>query len=382
MVPAASADGDAPFAGRRARAWASLSARRWAERIGSRDVTGLLVTSLPNIRYLTGFTGSSAALLITSSGAILATDGRYDEQAQVECPGLPVLIERPCAPALLNAHRLSDGPDGTVIVEADHVTWAEMRQWGVLVDDSCVAAGFVGLQGLVEALREVKDDGEIARVERACRIADEAWERLLPTIQIGDPEIDLARRLEDLMHQAGASGISFDTIVAFAENSARPHHRPTRRPLATGDLVLIDFGALVEGYHSDETRVAVVGAPEPWQRELHALVCAAAEQGRAAVRAGAHAAEVDAAARRVVEEAGLGASFVHGVGHGVGLEIHEAPMMGPRSTGMLAAGSLVTIEPGVYLPGRGGVRIEDIVCVTDDGGRVVTRTSRDLRMIG
>jgi Xaa-Pro aminopeptidase len=223
----------------------------------------------------------------------------------------------------------------------------------------------VRASGTVEALREVKDAGELALLRLACEAADAALSDLLDRggLRPGRTEREVARELEALMLDHGADAVSFETIVAAGPNSAIPHHRPTDAVLATGDFVKIDFGALVAGYHSDMTRTFVLGKAADWQLEIYQLVADAQRAGREALAPGVGLRDVDAAARQLIADAGYAEQFGHGLGHGVGLEIHEAPGIGATSAGALLAGSVVTVEPGVYLPGRGGVRIEDTLVV-------------------
>jgi len=263
----------------------------------------------------------------------------------------------------------------------------ESHDWRVSTYDAVRAdhrdLELVATTGTVEALRSVKDDEELAALAEACRISDEALAALLPEVRVGATERVLARRLEWLMLELGASAISFESIVAGGPHSAIPHHSPTDRPLEAGDLLKIDFGALYDGYHADETRTFVVGAdPEPWQAELHALVARAQAAGVAALAVGADVREVDHAARSVIAAAGHAEHFGHGLGHGVGLDIHEAPMMGYAATGILGDRTPVTVEPGVYLPGRGGVRIEDTLVVRTGGPVSLTQTTRELLVLG
>lgn len=337
----------------------------------------LLVTDLVNIRYLTGFTGSNAALLVHADGdaaSRFCTDGRYTGQAAAEVPDLERVIERASAVALaaaageLGVARLGFESDA-VTVEA-HAVLARAAD-GVALERA---------PGLVQGLRSVKDEGELAALEAACAAADGALTDLLAAggLRPGRTEREVALDLEDRMRGHGADGPSFETIVATGPNSAVPHHRPTAARLAPGDLVKMDFGALVGGYHSDMTRTVVLGPAAGWQRDLHDLVAAAQAAGRAAALPDVPVTDVDAAARRVIDAAGRGAEFPHGLGHGVGLQIHESPLIGPTGTGALAAGMAVTVEPGVYVAGRGGVRIEDTVVVRTDGPAVLTRTTRDL----
>jgi Xaa-Pro aminopeptidase len=357
-------------AGRRARLAARLSAD---------DVDGLLVTSPIHVRWLTGFSGSNSALFVPADptearvSALLATDGRYTAQASVEVPDLSVLITRRCAPALLE--QLGGAGIARIGVEAAHLSVAdfdELRRVTPGID-------LVPTSTRVEELRVVKEPGELALLAAACAISTSALEYVVESGGwSGSSERELAGRLEAAMRQRGSDGTAFETIVGTGANSAVPHHRPGDRILERGDLVVIDFGARVGGYHADITRTFVLGRPAPWQVDLHELVRSAQRAGRGALAPGAPCADVDRAARGVVEAAGHGAEFVHGLGHGVGLEIHEAPFLGPGATGSVRADVPVTVEPGVYLPGRGGVRIEDTVVVTDTGPTVLTTTSRDL----
>lgn len=337
----------------------------------------LLVTDLVNIRYLTGFTGSNAALLLHVDGdtrSVLCTDGRYDTQAATEVPDLERLIERAGALALVG--RAGEQGVRRLGFESDVVT---VEAYAGLVE----AAGAVVLHrapGLVQQLRMVKDEMEVGVLREACACADQAFADLLAAggLRAGRTERDIALDLETRMRRHGATGPAFETIVASGAHSAIPHHRPTDAILREGDLVKLDFGALWDGYHSDMTRTVVLSQPAAWQRELYDLVAAAQVAGRAAALPGTDVVAVDAAARAVIVDAGRGDDFPHGLGHGVGLQIHEAPGLGPTGTGVLAAGMTVTVEPGVYLAGRGGVRIEDTVVVRDGEPQLLTHTTREL----
>ena len=353
---------------RRARAW--QQAQRTCP-----EATALLVTSLPNVRYLTGFTGSNGVLLLEEDRALLGTDGRYTVQAAEQCPDVPVHLDRLTVPAVAGAWLASGG--GVLAVESAHLSVSDLR-----AVESVIGAGPRESEGIVEACRMHKDADEIALIERACAVSDAALQAILPRIAAGVTEREIARWLEAEMFAEGADELSFETIVAGGPHSAKPHHEPTSRPLEHGDLLLIDFGAAVGGYHADETRTFIVGAGADWQREIHAIVADAQEAGRDAARAGAGLVDVDRAARSVVAEAGYADYFDHGLGHGVGLQIHEAPFFSARSTGKLAAGSPVTIEPGIYLPGRGGVRIEDTILVGEGPSRSLTESPRGLVALG
>lgn len=353
---------------RRRRAWTALLE-------AAPGATSFLVTSLTNVRYLTGFTGSNGVLLLADDSALLGTDGRYVVQAGEQCPDLPLHVDRATVRSVCDAWQASGG--GELAVEADHLTVQELRTL-----EGIVANAPHETTGVVEGCRIVKDDHEMKLVSDACAVSDAALQQVLPTIRAGDTERDIARRLEAAMFEHGADELSFETIVAGGPNSAKPHHEPSSRPLDVGDLLLMDFGAAVGGYHADMTRTVVVGRAADWQVEIHAVVAAAQEAGRAAAVAGVELAAVDRASRSVVAEAGFGEFFDHGLGHGVGLEIHESPFFSSRSEGRLLAGSPVTIEPGIYLPGRGGVRIEDTIAVSQGPSRSLTSTGRELACVG
>src|SRR3984885_7662061 len=328
----------------------------------------MLVTDLNNVRYLSGFSGSNGALLVFADdrGAVLATDGRYRTQAAEQAPDLEIAIERAVGRHL--AGQAADAGVSRLGFESNVVTVDGLDALTNEVSERSGKTQLVRAAGTVEALREIKDAGEVALLRLACEAADAALEDLVARggLRPGRTEREVSRELEALMLDHGADAISFETIVAAGPNSAIPHHRPTDAVLADGDFVKIDFGALVAGYHSDMTRTFVLGKAADWQLEIYQLVSAAQRAGRVALQAGAALADVDAAAREVIVDAGHGAHFGHGLGHGVGLQIHEAPGINATAAGTLRAGSVVTVEPGVYLPDRGGVRIEDTLVVADE----------------
>jgi Xaa-Pro aminopeptidase len=341
--------------------------------VAEQGVDAALVTRLVNVRYLTGFTGSNAALLVTADEAVLATDGRYITQSEQQSPDVERVIDRECATALVTRA----GKNGVRRLGfEDHDVSVAMHAALAALDD---APGLVRLNSPVEILRTVKDDGEIELLRTACAISCRALEELLPSIVAGRTERDVARDLENRMLDGGADGRAFETIVATGSNSAIPHHRPTDREIAVGDLLKIDFGALYLGYHADCTRTFMVGRePEGWQREIFDVVRAAQRAGRRALTPGADLQGIDDAARDVIRQAGFGDQFTHGLGHGVGLEIHEAPLIGYTAEGRIDARTPVTVEPGVYLPGRGGVRLEDTLVVDEGGPDLLTTTPKDL----
>jgi Xaa-Pro aminopeptidase len=351
--------------------------RRAQDMVRELDADAVLVTSPPNVRYLTGLASSNAALLLPADGAgLLATDSRYTLAAERDAPDLELLTERFIEGKLtaeaarrgltklaFEAHEMTVERHAALEAEAEGVTTVPFGR-------------------KIEELRTVKDPSELELLAAACRISAAAIADVLPRICPGLSERALASLLEYRMTQLGADRPAFETIVASGPNGAIPHHAPTDRPLRRGELVTIDFGALYGGYHADMTRTVAVGEPAGWQRDIYDLVAEAQRAGIEAVEVGAEAGAVDAAARDLIEAAGHSAHFQHGLGHGVGLEIHEAPMLGYGRTGKLADRVPVTVEPGVYLPGKGGVRIEDVVVVTAGGGaRILTSTTRELLVL-
>jgi Xaa-Pro aminopeptidase len=353
---------------------AYTEARRHALRalLAHADLSALLVTKPVNVRYLTGFSGSYGALLLLHDRTVFFTDGRYRHQAAAEVPDVEVVL----APGDLI------GPVGAVVrtagdglgFEPGGLTWGD----GQRLRSGLPGQAVVPAPPLVEELREVKDERELTAMREAARLGDEALAGLLPTLREGMTEREVAVDLELAMRRMGGDGLAFDTIVAFGEQAAEPHHHPGDRPLATGALVKLDFGARVDGYCADMTRTVVLGRASQRQRDLYEVVRHAQAAGLDCLEAGVAAGEVDRACRQPIAEAGLGDSFPHPTGHGIGLEIHEAPRLRQGSRDRVAAGSAVTIEPGIYLPGFGGVRIEDLVVARPGGHELLTTTPKEL----
>ena len=339
----------------------------------------LLVTSMTNIRYLTGFTGSAGMLFLLPGRTVLLTDGRYATQAleQFAAAGVDASLEiARAADQAETAQRIADSA-GTARMglEAAHVSWARQQSFA---GDWFPDIELVPTVGLVEELRSIKDAGELARLAEAAHIADAALERVRPLLASGPTEAEFGRTLDFEMRRLGASGPSFETIVAGGPNAAKPHHRPGTRRIEAGEPIVIDFGALYDGYCSDMTRTVWVNrVSDPDLRRAVDVVLASQAAGVAAVAPGVSCAEVDRVCREIIADAGWGDRFLHGTGHGVGLDIHEAPSVAATSTDTLRVGHVVTVEPGVYLPGLGGVRIEDTVVVTDDGCRPLNSTPKD-----
>jgi Xaa-Pro aminopeptidase len=345
-------------------------------------VDALLVTTPANIRWLTGFSGSAGILCVTQADALLTSDGRYRTQATEQLAGAGVGDEVAVTIGGVVDQRSAIvdriGSAAVVGLEADQVSWSAQRSW-----DELLTAGLVPTRGLVEALRVVKDEGEVARMERAAAIADRALESVLPRLASGSTtEAGFAAALDHAMRELGAEESAFETIVASGPNSAKPHARPGPRSILDGDPVVVDFGAVFDGYRSDMTRTFLVGGePSGELGRVFSVVAASQRDGVAAVRPGVEAGSVDLTCRTVIEEAGWLDRFEHGTGHGVGLDIHEAPSVGPGSTAILEPGAVVTVEPGVYLPGTGGVRIEDTLVVTGDGSRPLTLFPKEVAVM-
>lgn len=351
---------------------------RLRERFAEAGCDALLVTNLTNIRYLTGFSGSAGLLLVLPDEAVLVTDGRYQTQSaeQLGAAGVEARVEIGNQPAQKEKASAAARGVRRLGLEAETVSWARQRAFE---DDWFVGAELVATDGLVEWLRRVKDAGEIARIAAACRVADDALAAVRHRLLDRPTEKELATELDFQMIRGGADAVSFDTIVAAGPNAAKPHARPSDRHIEPGELVVVDFGALVDGYHSDMTRTLCIGEPDSdTLTGIVKVVADAQAEGVRAVRAGADAKAVDAVCRDLIAGAGYGEAFVHSTGHGVGLDIHEYPLLGTTSTATLDVGFVVTVEPGIYLAEVGGARIEDTVVVTSEGCRPLTHAPKDL----
>ncbi|MFP5318947.1 MAG: aminopeptidase P family protein [Acidimicrobiia bacterium] len=353
-------------------------AARLRERLGGAGCEALLVTRLVNVRYLTGFSGSAALLLVLPDELLFVTDGRYRDQsgAELSAAGVEARIEVGMTQgAQREAVQGAAKGMARLGLESEAVTWAQQRRFAA---EWFPEAELVATAGLVEELRRVKDPGEVDRMAAAAAAADTALAAVRHRLAERPTEAEFAVELDFQMRRNGASGTSFESIVAAGPNGAKPHHRPSERHIEAGELVVLDFGALVDGYCSDMTRTLCVGEPaSATARRMVEVVAESQRAGVAAVRAGVEAKAVDEACRSVIAEAGWADAFLHSTGHGVGLEIHEDPRVSSASTDTLAAGYVVTVEPGVYLPEHGGVRIEDTVVVTEDGCQVLTNAPKE-----
>lgn len=341
-------------------------------------IDALLVTRPINIRWLCGFTGSNGRLLVTGDTARLITDARYTEQAAAELDAAEVAVELDIvagdAGQAVAGFLAVNRPTG---IEAGHVAVSDYRTWQEH------SGQLVPTEAVIEKLRQLKDEGEIARLRRASEIADAAFEATVPFLAEGPTERRFGTELDHQMRLAGADDVSFESIVGSGPNGARPHARPSERVIELNDLVVLDFGAKVDGYGSDMTRTVLAGGlagaePTERQADLYDAVAAAQRAGVEVVADGVPEVEVDAACRQVLADRGLAEAFTHGTGHGIGLEIHEQPILSTRSVGILRAGLVVTVEPGAYLPGFGGVRVEDSVVVTGSGCEPITHSPKGL----
>lgn len=334
--------------------------------------------SVSNLRYLTGFDGvwdtePSSLVLVTSTQALVITDSRFRDAASQAADGGPLEVRVAQAdPWEIVSEVLAANDQNLVAVESSLPYSLVERVRKVLT------AEVIPVDEWVESLRTTKDADEIGRIVAAQRITDEAFDHILGFVSEGMSETRIALELEFHMRSAGSEGVAFTPIVASGPNSALPHAHPGPRAVKRGDFLKMDFGARVGGYCSDMTRTVVLGVASGRQREIYDAVSAANLAGIAAVAAGRTGIEIDSAARTVIVERGFGERFGHGLGHGVGLDIHEAPSVGPRGTLPVPEGSIITIEPGIYIPGLGGVRIEDLVVVESDGARVLTRSTKEL----
>lgn len=338
------------------------------------NLDACVVSRPENIRYLSGFTGGEGILFIRPGKAYLLTDFRYIEQAKAEAPDFEIvqIKENRYAP-------LKDvgGERGQIGFEGDFLTYTEYEK----LQQALPEATFRSVSETVTSLRGVKDAGEIALIRQAVKAADDAFDVLLQERLVGQTEEEIFLALEFAMRKAGASGRSFDFIVASGWRGALPHGTASSKVVERGEFLTLDFGGVVHGYCSDITRTVAIGEPDEKQREIYDIVLAAQKEGVRAVKPGLTGKEVDAVARKVIETHGYGEYFGHGLGHSVGLAIHEGPNLSVREERILEPGMVLTVEPGIYIPNWGGVRIEDMVLVTETGCEVLTQSPKDLIII-
>ncbi len=339
------------------------------------ECDALVVANMVNVRYLTGFTGSAGLVWLGADELVLITDRRYGEQSEAETSqaGVSVRIEiTNDAPKQILA-AAADGV-GRIGLEAASVSWADQRKYAEWFE----AAQLVPTTGVVERCRQIKDDGEIYRMVVAATVADDALAEVRPMLADGPTEKEAALALDTAIRQRGADGSAFPTIVASGPNAALPHKRPTHRPIGHRELVIVDMGAVVDGYRSDMTRTMAVGEPDPEARRVFDTVRDAQRLGVAQAAVGTPIAEVDKACRDRIAAEGWADAFVHGTGHGVGLDIHEQPWVRASAEELLQTGHVITVEPGIYLPGFCGARVEDTVVVSDEGPLRLTESPKEL----
>jgi len=347
------------------------------EHLATTRFDGLLISHLPNIRYLCGFSGSAAFLLVEESGSVFFTDARYDTQAHEEVKAAKVVVASKSALQSVGewvSRRRKRARGRTIGIEAEHLTLADKKRLNDLLPSG---TRLKESPPIVERARMVKDADELQRVRDAVKLGAKLFDRALEVLRPGVKEAEVAAEMEYAARRAGAEEMSFPTIVASGARSALPHGRASNLAIRPGGFVVCDFGVILAGYCSDQTRSVWVGSDSDDARRAYEAVREAQRAAVDAVRPGIAVGEVDAAARKVLRKAGLGRYFTHSTGHGVGLEIHEPPRVASGQTEILQPGMVITVEPGVYFPGKWGVRIEDMVAVTAGGREVLTPTSKD-----
>jgi Xaa-Pro aminopeptidase len=347
------------------------------EHLATTQFDGLLISHLPNIRYLCGFTGSAGFLLIEGSGSVFFSDVRYDTQGREEVKGAKLVIARKSVLQALGewlGSRRKKSGKWTIGVEGEHMTVAEKKR---LTDLLPSGLRLRNAPSVVERLRMVKDSDELVTIRAAVQLGATLFDRAVQVLRPGKKETEVAAEMEYVARRHGAEAMSFPTIIASGARSALPHGRATEQPIAAAGFVVCDFGVILAGYCSDQTRTVWVGSVSKEARRAYEAVKEAQQAAIAAVRPGVSVGDVDLAARRVLRKAGLGRYFTHSTGHGVGLEIHESPRVAAGQSEILRPGMVITIEPGVYFPGKWGVRIEDMVAVRENSCEVLTPTSKD-----
>lgn len=348
--------------------------QRARTRLSEEGLDWLLVSHPENRRYLSGFTGSFGYLLISQEEALLATDFRYFQQVQEQAPAYTLAkVQGGTVESLASILQQHVAEGARLGFEAEHLTVALYEK----LREDVGTAQWVPTQGLVERLRAVKDPEEVAAIRRAVALADDVLEDVLPTLRPGVTEREVAWRLESAMRERGAEKVSFDLIVASGPNSAKPHAVTTDRPLGRGEPIVMDMGCVVDGYCSDLTRTVILGEPDGRFRDLYDLVLQAQRAAEEGIRPGLSGREADALAREILDAAGYKEEFGHSLGHGVGLEIHELPRLSALAEEPLQEGMVFTVEPGVYIPGWGGIRIEDVAVLRADGVEVLTACTKD-----
>ena len=349
---------------------------RLVAQLSERELDAMLISAPENRRYLSGFTGSAGYLLLSAGNAVLVTDSRYTEQATGQAPDYQVMQVKGGWDWLMEL--LRENGIKRLGFESQHMTVATYNELldAVKGKEDLGQVSMVAASGITETLRITKDADELVSLQKAIDASDAAMAAVCPTIEEGMTERDVALRMETAMREFGSEGTSFDTIVAAGPNGAMAHHRPSDTSIRRGEPIVIDMGAQVGGYCSDITRTVVVGEPDETFRKIYDIVLGAQLTAISTVRAGMTGEECDGLSRTVISEAGYGDNFGHSLGHGVGLEVHENPRVGPKAANTLESGMVFTVEPGIYLSGWGGVRIEDIVILGEDGAKPLSKASK------
>ncbi|TKC19868.1 M24 family metallopeptidase [Robertmurraya kyonggiensis] len=342
------------------------------ESLGKLGIDGLLITSSYNRRYISNFTGSSGVVLVGLDGAKFITDFRYVEQASKQCVGFDIVKHTGTIPEEV-AEQVKAMGIKKLGFEQDHVTFSSFKSY-----EQAIQSELVPVSGLVEKIRLIKTDAEIKILKEAADIADAAYKHILDFIRPGISELDVSNELEFFMRKAGATSSSFDIIVASGQRSALPHGVASDKIIEKGDFITLDYGAYYNGYISDITRTLAVGEPDPKLKEIYQIVYEAQLRGVEGIKPGMSGKEADALTRDYISEKGYGEYFGHSTGHGIGLEVHEGPALSFRSELILEPGMVVTVEPGIYIPGLGGVRIEDDTVITKDGNETLTHSTKEL----
>lgn len=346
--------------------------QRLRNELSANGIEALLVSDLYNVRYMTNFTGDDSVALISDDESFFITDSRYTEQAKHEAQGFKVIQHRGSIPVAV-AELCKEIGIEKLGFEPKNITYATYQKYANAYDGKLVP-----VEGLIEKMRLVKTSEEIKRIQVACDIADAAFKHILDFIEPGKTELEVSNELEFFMRKSGATSSSFDIIVASGARSALPHGVATDKVIEKGDLVTLDYGAVYKGYVSDITRTIAVGEPEDSLKEIYQIVLDAQLKGVEQIRSGMSGKEADAICRNYIEAEGYGAQFGHSTGHGIGLEVHEGPALSFRSDTILEPGMVVTCEPGIYIEGVGGVRIEDDLLITEDGNKRLTHSPKDL----
>ncbi|MFS1018803.1 M24 family metallopeptidase [Enterococcus casseliflavus] len=350
-----------------------LRVEKLREAMRKDSIDGFLITSPYNLRYLTNFTGTTGLAVITLDKAFFVTDFRYTEQAAAQAQGFEIV--KNSGPIFEEVATICQKEEINVLAfEESFVSFAEYSVLEDLIEESSLAP----VSGMIEALREVKDEEEIALIQQACHIADQGFEHILKMVRPGMTEIEVANQLDFFMRSLGATSVSFETIVASGLRSAMPHGVASEKVIEQGDLITLDFGCYYQGYVSDMTRTFAVGDPGDKLKEIYQIVLEAQEKVLAAAKPGMTGIKLDAIARDHIASFGYGDAFGHSTGHGIGLEIHEGPNVSFRADKAFVVGNVITDEPGIYLPGIGGVRIEDDLLITETGNKVLTHSPKEL----